>query len=326
MTAPETPASKRKRAGLGRGLDALLQSSPTEPRDRAESGTGDAESRAAGMPREASVMELPTLAIRPNPYQPRQHFDSEALDELTASIREHGLIQPLLVKREGSEFVLIAGERRWQAAQAAGLQRVPVVVREASDREMLALAIIENVQRADLNPIESAAGYRRLMDEFELTQTEVARLVGKSRTALANTLRLLGLAPDVQQLLSAGHISEGHARALLGIGDAAEQLALAKRIIADAWTVRRTESAVRDRVAILDGKPGAEDVSPANSGAASQPATTAVAPDPDTRAAIVALERALGTRVEIRRRGAGGQLLIYFYSEEELAALYDRLT
>lgn len=289
-----------RRAGLGRGLDALLTST-------------EQEAPAAG------VGEIPTEAVQPNPYQPRRSMDEAALAELAESVRRHGLIQPLVVRpNDDGGYTLIAGERRWRAAQAAGLETVPAVVRDASDQEMLALAIIENVQRTDLDPIEAARGYRRLIDDFGLTQQDVAELVGKSRPAIANTLRLLNLSPELQDLVSQGHLSEGHARALLAVDDPSDQLALARAAIANGWTVRRLEAeAQRQREARSPEPPAAGKTSGAS------PAREL---DPDTAAAVKALEEALGTRVEIRRRGSGGQLVLHFYSEEELAALYDRLT
>ncbi|MCB0216652.1 MAG: ParB/RepB/Spo0J family partition protein [Chloroflexi bacterium] len=311
------------RRGLGRGLDALLQSTETPvaidaPEIAPATTEPDAQSADPAAAPDSGPRLLPVSAIQPNPYQPRHVFDEVALSELTASIQAHGLIQPLLVTPDGQGFRLIAGERRWQAAQRAGLEQVPVVVREATPQQMLALAIIENVQRADLDPIEAATGYRRLMDEFDMTQTQVARLVGKSRVALANTVRLLGLGEDLQRLVSAGHLSEGHARALLPIADLDEQRRLAREAIAGGWTVRRIEAAVR---AITQPGRKATPAVAAGSGAGSAAAEL----DPDTRAAVDALEAKLGTRVEIRRRGAGGQLVLHFYSEEELSALYDRL-
>lgn len=307
------------RRGLGRGLDALLKSTEDPVAIVPPAAEPDAQSVDPASAADLGPRLLPVSAIQPNPYQPRHVFDEVALGELTASIQEHGLIQPLLVTPDGQGFRLIAGERRWQAAQRAGLDQVPVVVREATPQQMLALAIIENVQRADLDPIEAAAGYRRLMDEFAMTQTQVARLVGKSRVALANTVRLLGLGEDLQRLVSAGHLSEGHARALLPISDITEQRSLAREAIAGGWTVRRTEAAVR---AITQPGRGVAKSAAALSGAVG-PAGAEL--DPDTRAAVDALEAKLGTRVEIRRRGKGGQLVLHFYSEEELSALYDRL-
>jgi len=281
-----------RRSGLGRGLDALLTST-----DQTSSHIG--------------ALEIPTSAVAPNPFQPRRTFDEDALVELAESIAVHGLIQPLVVRAGPSgSYTLIAGERRWRAARAAGLETVPAVVREASDQEMLALAIIENVQRTDLDPIEAATGYRKLMDDFSLTQADVAGLVAKSRTSIANTVRLLDLAPAVQDLVSSGALREGHARALLTLAEPEAQLAMAKRAAADGWTVRRLEAEVRE-AATADPRPARR--------------KRRVALDPNTAAAVKALEEALGTRVDIRRRGGGGQLVLHFYSEEELAALYDRL-
>jgi len=279
-----------------------------------------APATAAAGPRQVAID-----AILPNPYQPRRTFEPAALEELAESIRTHGVIQPLLVMPDGDGYRLIAGERRWHAARAAGLSHVPVVTRDVGRQEMLALAIIENVQRTDLGPMETAEAYRRLTDEFDLTQTEVARLVGKSRAAVANTVRLLNLAPDVRQLVVDGHLSEGHARALLTIEDPALQTATAHRAVAGGWTVRQIEAQVRssgraDEPAGAAGLPGGQERAGAR--LATLPPEQV---DPDTAAAAKALETALGTRVEIRRRGTGGQLVVYFYSEEELAALYDRL-
>jgi len=293
-------ASSTKRSGLGRGLDALLNST--------EAGA-DPKTRS-------TATEVPIGDIQPNPYQPRKHFDADELDELAASIRSHGLIQPLLVMPDGPTWRLIAGERRWRAAQLAGLAHVPVVVRNATPQEMLAIAVIENVQRTNLDALEAAQAYRQLVEEFALTQAEVADLVGKSRTAVANTLRLLGLAADVQALLSDGHLSEGHGRALLGLPDAASQLSTAKRVIADGWSVRRTEAEVRRML---------ESLSPAAPVQTDRSSGPERGQDADTQAAARKLEESLGTRVEIRRRGTGGQVVIHFFAEEELASLYDRL-
>lgn len=285
----------KARRGLGRGLDALLAS--TAP----EGGAGEG----------AHLVALD--AIRPNPYQPRRHFAEEDLADLAASIREHGLIQPLIVTRDGDGFCLIAGERRLRASQQAGLREVPVIVRAAEPREMLALAIIENVQRADLDPLETAQAYRRLIDEFGATQAEVARIVGKSRVAVSNTLRLLGLEEEVRRLVAEGNLTEGHARPLLAVADPIAQRRLATRAATEGWTARRVEAEVRALGA-------------ADAGRAAGAADASAAPlDPNTAEAVRALEAALGTRVEIRRRGVGGQVLLWFYSEEELAALYERL-
>ncbi len=290
----------KQRRGLGRGLDALLTGT--------ESSTGEERAAPTGTTR-----TVPVASIQANPYQPRKDFDEDQLAELAASIRVHGLIQPLIVKPEGDGWTLIAGERRLRASQLAGLDEVPVVEREADPQQMLAVAIIENVQRADLDPLESATAYRRLMDEFGLTQAEVAKLVGKSRAAIANTVRLLGLSEDVRALVAAGHLSEGLARPLLTLPSDEAQLAMAQRAIREGWTARQVEAAVRAFMAPADADPS-EAVGASKAGS-----------DPNTVAAARALEDHLGTRVDIHRKGAGGSVVVHFYSEEELSSLYDRL-
>jgi len=294
----------------------------------AATGSDAAEDQSAtvGQGDGSGSFEVEIDAIRPNPYQPRRHFDAEDLEDLASSIREHGLIQPLLVTTAGPNadeaYVLIAGERRWRAARIAGLERVPVIVREAEPSQMLALAIIENVQRSDLDAVEAAEGYHRLMEEFGLTQADVGRMVGKTRTAIANTVRLLGLTPDVLALLSRGHLTEGHARALLGIGEPDAQLAMAKQVIEGGWSVRRVEAAVRSANDEATGRGQSR-----GSYAGEVAVTDEGGPDrgPDTRAAERDLEEVLGTPVRIIRRGQGGRLELHFYSEEELDALYRRL-
>lgn len=294
-----------RRRALGRGLDALL--SPTG----AEAGAGS----------DGGSNDLDIDAIRPNPYQPRQQFDPEELSDLADSISTHGLIQPLVVAETEEGFVLIAGERRWRAARMAGLAKVPVVVRSADPREMLAIAIVENVQRANLDPIETAAGFKRLIDEFELTQAEVASLVGRSRTAVANTVRLLGLEDEIKSHITLGRLSEGHGRALLGLADVAARIDLARRAVDGGWTVRRVEAEVRHANDVPPPPDTARQASPST-----RPAVDDDPPsDPNTLAAERSLEEALGTRVQILRRGEGGRLVIHYYSEEELMALFDRL-
>ncbi len=280
----------RKRSGLGKGLDALIPGG---------------ESRLPGN----SVALLPVDAIRPNPRQPRSHFSPEALEELAASIREHGIIQPLVVAQapDGEGYILIAGERRLQAAKKAGLTRVPALVREASEQQLLELALIENIQRADLNPLETAEAYRQLHEEFGLSHEEIARRVGKSRVAVSNTLRLLKLPPAVQKALLEGRISEGHARALLGLASAKAQQAALQTVESKRLTVRQTEELVRR----LQGeRPTA------------RPRKTAA---PELRDLEARLETALGTRVRLTRSRKGGTITIYYYSDEELEALLHRL-
>jgi ParB family chromosome partitioning protein len=255
------------------------------------------------------VGELPVAAITPNPMQPRTKLDPEALAELSASIREHGLIQPLVVTQLGPErYQLIAGERRWQAARMAGLATVPAIVKEATPQQVLELALVENIQRADLNPLEEAAAYRQLVEEFGLTQEQVAERVGKSRSAVTNTLRLLRLPAQVCQALADGTISEGHARALLALPAPESQVAALKMVVDRDLNVRQTEELVRR----LKGE------------APSPPAKPPVSPE------VKALERdfreSLGTKVDLQHGTEGrGRLVIHFYSEEELQALYERI-
>lgn len=284
-----------KRGGLGRGLGALI---PTAPSSAAEEPTATAE--------------VPIDAIVPNPYQPRSAIDQTKLHALAESVRAHGVIQPLVVRRadEPGRYVLIAGERRWRAAREAGLGTVPVVVKEAAPQAMLELALVENVARADLSPLEEAAAYRQLIEEFGLTQADVAGRVGRSRVSVTNTLRLLAAPEAVQQALNDGRISEGHARALLGLPHATDQVALLDLVIARGWSVRQTEDAVRRW---LTGQ------RPGGAGKA--------LPDPEALRLEDRFRSALGTRVSLHRdsSGSGGALTIHFFSDEELQALYARL-
>ena len=286
--------------GLGRGLSALIPDTPVEPRQAAL----------------GAVYEAPIDSIAPNPEQPRTTFDDDALDELTASVREHGVIQPLLVTQlpaepgasGGARYQLIAGERRLRAAQAAGLDRVPVTVRESVPREQLVLALIENVQREDLNPLEESRAYKRLVDDYGLTQQQVAERVGRSRASVTNRLRLLDLSQQAQQALVGGAISEGHARALLALRDPDDQLEALARVQREGLSVRDTER-LAQRVA--DG--------------GRKPRRTA-APDPDVEAVVEALRRELGTKVSMRRGARGrGTLTIHFGGDEELNGVLDRL-
>jgi ParB family chromosome partitioning protein len=277
--------SKPRRA-LGRGLDALIPS--------AESREGAAE--------------IPIARVSPNPHQPRQAIDEESLAELAASIREHGVIQPLVVTQVGDEYQLIAGERRWRAAQLAGLTSVPAIIKETTPQQTLELALVENVQRADLNPLEEAGAYRQLMDEFGLTQEQVAERVGKSRTAVANTVRLLRLPDDVKEALAAGRISEGHARALLSLPTARLQRQALAIIEGRALNVRQIEALVRQ----MQAEP--EEVS-----------SKADSLSPQDRDAVEKFQARLGTRINLVRGKKGGRLVIHFYSEEELQAIYEAI-
>ena len=307
MNAPEEKRGAfRGRGGLGRGLDALFSASaaPAEP----ETPPSDAT------PTRAAPTTVDIDLIAPNPRQPRGTIDAEALAALVESVRQHGLIQPLVVSRRataggGTAYVLIAGERRLQAARAAGLARVPVVVREATPQQQLELALVENIQRADLNPLEEAAAFQQLQREFGLTQEALAERIGRSRVAVTNTLRLLALPEPIKQSLAANEISEGHARALLGLPEAA-QTALWRQVVEKGLSVRQTEALAR---ALREGAPG-EKTKP-----------TQRRPDPDAAALVERLERALGTGVQINRGRTGGKLVIQFYSDDELDALVQLL-
>ena len=278
-----------QRSGLGKGLDALIPAGETP----------------AG---EGGVAQVSTDLIAPNPRQPRARLDPLELEELAASIREHGIIQPLIVSpTEQGGYVLIAGERRLEAARQAGLRSVPVIVRQASDRQRLELALIENIQRADLNPLEEAEAYRQLTEDFGLSHEEAAARVGKSRVAVTNTLRLLNLPATIKQALVEERVSEGHARALLMLETAEAQQAALQTILAQGLNVRQTEELTRK----LSGqKPSA----------APKPA-----PPPEIAALEERLRASLGTKVALRHGPKGGTVTIHYYSDEELDALMARL-
>jgi ParB family chromosome partitioning protein len=277
-----------KRPALGRGLSALIPDSPV------------------AAPQERSL-DVDTDRLRPNKFQPRTHMDDERIEELARSIKAQGIIQPIVVRRVDSGFEIVAGERRWRAAQRAGLLKVPVVVRDIPEDRLLAVALIENIQRQDLNPIEEAHAYRRLADEFKLTQEQIADAVGKDRSSIANTVRLLRLPQDVRDSVASGVLSMGHARALLAMNDEQALLALAKDIAQRSLSVREAEALIRK---------------------AQTPAPPKEAPPVDvhTRAAEEKLRLALGTRVRIARRGKGGRLEIDFTNEDELQRIYELLT
>ena len=274
---------------LGRGLSALLP------------GKDD-------VPRGTFAHEVDTDRLVPGRFQPRQDFAADALESLAASIREQGIVQPIVVVPRGDKFEIVAGERRWRAAAKAGLTRVPVVIRERrSDKEMLELSLVENLQREDLNPLEAAAAYARLKDEFHLTQEDVARRVGKDRTTIANALRLLKLPSSVREKIRDGSLSAGHARALAALVSADDQERLADEILRRALSVRQTEKRVASFSS--EGKVTRERRS-----------------DPFTRDAEEKLTRRLKTRVKIARSRRGGKIVISFGSEEELMGLFDRLS
>jgi len=251
---------------------------------------------------------VPVQEVVPNPEQPRRHFDEEALEGLADSIRRHGLLQPLVVRRVAGRYELIAGERRLRAAGRAGLEKVPVVVRDAHPEDRLELALIENLQRENLTPLEEAEAYRHLVDEYGFTQEEIAERVGKSRPAIANTLRLLGLPDAVKAQLESGELTAGHARAVLAIEGASEQVKFAGEIVARGLRKREAESVASAR---------------STRAAKRQPAAAPV--DIQLRGLAEELTRGLGTRVRILRRARGGSIEIEFYSDAELDRLVDRL-
>jgi ParB family chromosome partitioning protein len=276
---------------LGRGLSALI-STGQSPADSDE------------------VRELEIDLIRPGQQQPRTTFDQSKLEELAQSIRTTGVIQPLLVRPAGGLFELVAGERRWRAAQIAGLVRVPAIIREIPDENLLEMALIENIQRADLNPIEEANAYKRLIDSLGLTQDEVARRVGRDRTFITNYLRVLKLPTDIQELIEKDKVSFGHARALLGVQDPMMQRRLAQKIVKHNWSVRETER----RVKYLH-----------RDEAASPRTAIEKSLDPNLRAAETKLRRALGTQVRIvpGRAGTPGQLEIEYYDMNDLDRIFN---
>ena len=288
-----------RQGGLGRGLGALIP--PGAAEHRTPSGTG--------------YREIPITAIRPNPYQPRDAFDEQALGALADSIREVGLLQPVLVRPAGDGFELIAGERRWRAAQRVGLQTIPALVRETDDNTALEQALVENLQRDDLNPLEEAAAYQQLIEDFHLTHEQVASRMGKSRAAISNTLRLLQLPPSIQRALREGQLTMGHARALLGTPDRAFQEAMAKRIVKEDLSVRQVEEAVRAR----------------HDGAGSKRAAAVEVPGRMRPAGLAELEELLGDHLDTRvkvRLGAGGKgtMTIDFAGLDDLERVYRVIT
>ena len=279
---PERPT------GLGRGLSSLI------PQRH---------------PGQAGVLDSPTGRIKPNPYQPRRTWDAEELAALTASVAEHGVIQPILVTEIVDGYQLVAGERRLRAAIAAGLERIPAVVRQLADRDQLELALVENLQRSDLDPVEAAMAYRQLIDEFGLSQDDVAERVSRARSTIANTLRLLDLSPTVQAAIVDGRLSEGHGRALGGL-TVEHQDRVLDSVAGQGLSVRQTEELVRR---VREPRPAAL-------------TRTERASDPDLERLEEDLRRSLGTKVRLARSRKGGRIVIEYYSDEELGRLYERLT
>jgi ParB family chromosome partitioning protein len=281
-----TTVRSERSAGLGRGIAALIPQRPGA---------------------EQSPLEVPIDRIRPNPHQPRRRFDDQSLEILADSVREHGVLQPVVVTEVLDGYQVVAGERRLRAARLAGLDRVPVVVRQLADRQQLEVALVENVQRADLDPIEEAHAFRQLIDEFGLSHEDVASRIGRARSTVANTLRLLELHETVQAAVAEGQISEGHGRALGGL-DTEAQARVLSTVIDRGLSVRDTEELVRR---LREPRPA-------------RPTATRV-PDPDLDRVEEELRRALGTKVRLARSRRGGRIVIEYYSEEELGRLYERL-
>jgi ParB family chromosome partitioning protein len=314
------------RNALGKGLSALIREPEQNPQQQPAQVPGAAQSApvvaqtSAAAGAMAATATAPALApadgflqvdidlIESSPFQPRSRFGEEALEELARSIRASGIVQPLVVRRVGARHQLIAGERRWRAAQRAGLSRVPVVIRNVSDEMALEMTLVENLQREDLNPVEQAHAFQRLTEEFHLTQEEVAERTGKDRTTIANAVRLLKLEEPILELLEAGRLTSGHGRALLAIDDPRMRLSLAQRIARTGMTVRQVE-----RLATRGPRPRAAGVTHQ--------------PDPNTKAALEDLQREYGTRVMIqpRRSGKPGQLIFEYYDDSDLTRLYDQL-
>jgi ParB family chromosome partitioning protein len=280
-----------KRPALGRGLSALIPDTPPP----------------ASPPAADRSLEIDTDLLRPNKFQPRPHMDDGRIEELSRSIRANGIIQPIVVRKVEKGYEIIAGERRWRAAQRAGLLKVPVVVRDVPEERLLAIALIENIQREDLNPIEEAVAYRRLSDEFHLTQEQIAEAVGKDRSSIANYVRLLRLPLEIRANVASNALSMGHARALLALSDENAQLLVARDILARSLSVRETEALVKKAVAPAIDKPEKT-------------------VDVHTRVAEEKLRLALGTRARIVHRGKGGKIEIDFGSDDELQRLYELLT
>lgn len=285
-----------RRPGLGRGLDALIPGEEEETQKQSASQS-------------KGILQVSIENINPNPKQPRTDLDPEGLEELAASIREHGIIQPLIVsKKEGAQgYTIIAGERRWRAAEIAGLKMVPVIEKSVSERGQLELALVENLQRTDLTPLEMAEAYTQLAESFSMTHEQIAERVGKSRTSVTNSIRLLNLAEQVQNALGHGLISEGHARALLGLPTEKAQQAALSTILNLGLNVRQTEALVRK----LTGERPSSSPKPA--------------PPPEVLDIENKLRNFLGTRVNLNNSQKGGKLVIYYYSDEELNTILDKI-
>lgn len=305
--------------GLGRGLSSLIPNKQTEPTDNSntqnnseipvvdgEDMTVPVVKREESIRGDKFVIEIDVNQIEANPMQPRHQFDDEKLENLAQSIKMHGIIQPLIVTKKGNHYELIAGERRFQASKKIGLKKVPVIIREADELQKLELAIIENIQRHDLNPIEEGKAYQKLMDEYQMTQDEVAVKMGKSRSVVANKTRLLSLPIEVQRGLIEGKITEGHAKAILSLANPEKQRAMYELILNNNLTVRQVEEKAKETSVRTHERRSKS--------------------DPETKALENTLVEALGTKVKISKSGEKGKIVIEYYSQEDLDALLGKIT
>ena len=306
-----------RRSGLGKGLSSLI------PPGEATPGSGGDDAPI--------LIDIPIADITPNPHQPRVHFDEESLSELTASVQQIGVLQPVLVRpsQSGTGYELIAGERRWRAAGRAGLSTIPALVRRTDDLAVVEQALVENLHRADLTPLEEAAAFQQLIDDFELTHEQIADRVGKSRSAITNTLRLLGLPPTIQHLLADGKLTAGHARALLATPDRALQEQLARQAVDEGWSVRMTEEAVKRGGTPVtevetDDEPSSGPPTPIHDGAGVAPSTRLRPPG------LLELEELLAghldTRVSVQMGAKRGRVSIDFADLADLERIYRRMT
>ncbi|MDO4517982.1 MAG: ParB/RepB/Spo0J family partition protein, partial [Bacillota bacterium] len=299
----------KKNKGLGKGLDALfgdVQVRPTETKPSTEKNTEKAksESEKTAIEIDKGIRYIDINDIKPNSSQPRKHFDEEKLEELASSIEQHGLIQPIVLRKSGKGYEIVAGERRWRASRIVGLKEVPCIVKELTDEENMLLAIIENMQREDLNPIEEAEGIKQMIETYGLTQEQVSFSVGKSRPYITNSLRLLKLPEEVRDMTSTGKISMGHARALAGIKDEKKLINLARRTAEEGLSVRQIENLSKDKV--KEDKPATKKRKSA-----------------DEKRVEEDLKNLLGTKVTLNRKGKKGSIEIQFYSDDELERLIE---
>ena len=300
------------RNALGKGLSALIREPESESQQQREPAVATAAAAAPARAqttteRNDGLLEVDIDLIDPSRYQPRTNFREQALEELAQSIRVSGIVQPLIVRRVHARYELIAGERRWRAAQRAQLEKVPIVIRDVPDHIAIEMTLVENLQREDLNPIEQAIAFHRLTEEFQLTQEQVAERTGKDRATIANAVRLLKLEPSIQNLLEDGSLTAGHGRALLAIEDPRVRLDLARRAAKGGMTVRQVERL-------------------ATRGPQRHALSASKSVDPNTKAAIEELQQRYGTRVLVQKRAStGGHLIFEYYSDNDLARLYDQL-